>query len=197
MELRVLAQPFECGAMAGFLQDLCRDWHAARIEPPARYGLVEDLRHLWLLAAHDRPGSPHPDAQEGDFQEGLWRHDVAELFIAAEDGRYLEFNLSPRGAWWMAAFDAPRHASPLPHLPAVRTHAAEPAGGGWQAALGIPLEWLRHHIGWGPASRANVTLILESPEQRFLSAADLGGGEPDFHRPDRYPAIHRQPDGRH
>ncbi|MDX1680103.1 MAG: hypothetical protein R3242_05155 [Akkermansiaceae bacterium] len=175
------------------LQELCHDWHGKALQVPAQFGLVEDPGHLWLVAARDQAAAPHPKAGAGDFQAGLWRHDVAELFVAEASGeRYLEFNLSPTGAWWLEHFRAPRQASPLEVLPQVLTHGSPPGRPAWSAALGIPLDWLREIIGWDADSRLNVCLILDSPGQHFLSACDLGEGEPDFHRPWNFEKVLRE-----
>jgi hypothetical protein len=65
--------------------------------------------------------------------------------------------------------------------------------GSWVAAMALPIELLKARLDFGPATRLNVTMILESPRQRFLSAADLGADEPDFHRPGRFPQVVFQP----
>jgi hypothetical protein len=38
-------------------------------------------------------------------------------------------------------------------------------------------------VNFGNQSRANVSLITASPEQRFISATKLPKEEPDFHMP--------------
>ena len=170
-----------------------QDWHGAACSPPAEWALVADRDCLWLLARHAAPAQSHPDGRPGEFLEGLWQHDVAELFIAAADRMtYLEFNLSPMGAWWFAGFAAPRQRAAVLPLPQVRTEAFTHADGGWASAIGIPLDFLKQHVGWGPDSALNVTFILNSPDQRFLTASDLGDGDPDFHRPGRFSAIEWQ-----
>jgi hypothetical protein len=63
------------------------------------------------------------------------------------------------------------------------------ADGTWVAAMAIPLPLLKARLDFSPRTRANVTLILGSPQQKFLSAADLGHGEPDFHQPDRFTPV--------
>lgn len=167
-----------------------RDWYGAACSPPAEVALVADPDYLWLLAQRIRPARPDPDGNLGEFREGLWQHDVAELFIAAADRKgYLEFNLSPRGAWWFARFSARRVRVAGHPLPEVRTAAFPHANGGWAAALGIPLDYLKQHVAWGTDSTINVTLILNSPDQQFLSVTDLGAGDPDFHRPQHFAAI--------
>jgi hypothetical protein len=45
------------------------------------------------------------------------------------------------------------------------------------------------HLGSGPRIRLNATFIIDSPQQRFLTATDLGAGTPDFHQPERFPVI--------
>lgn len=171
------------------MQTLGRDWWGNAVVPAPELALVVDPHCLWLLAQHRQPAHADPAATTGAFHEGLWRFDVAELFIAAAQGpRYLEFNLSPHGAWWGAAFSSPRQrdAGFLP--PAVLTHTALDAEG-WRAALGIPLDVLDREVAFHDGARANATMILGSPAQRFFSMADLGPGEPDFHRPDRFERI--------
>jgi hypothetical protein len=45
------------------------------------------------------------------------------------------------------------------------------------------------HLGSGPRIRLNATFIIDSPQQRFLTATDLGAGTPDFHQPERFPLV--------
>lgn len=163
-------------------------WWGEPIVPAPSYALVADPDRLWLVAARGCPGQAHPGGGCGEFVEGLWKYDVAELFVAGPCG-YLEFNLSPAGAWWCARFSAPRvrhHGMPQPRVVA---HSHSQANGGWLAALGIPLDDLRRETGFDEATRINVTMILGCADQQFLSVADLGGGQPDFHRPAHYQAI--------
>jgi hypothetical protein len=78
-------------------------------------------------------------------------------------------------------------------MPEVATFAEMAADGAWLAALAIPLDLLRARLDFGPATRMNVAMILESPAQRFVSAVNLGGGEPDFHQPQRFPQVEFMP----
>ncbi len=172
------------------------DWFGRRVEPAAAYSLVKDPRYLWFIASHRRPAQLHPQSRPGRFQAELWRHDVAELFLADPvSGRYFEFNLSPNGAWWNCEFTAPRQRAyeedqPMPDVAAFAELAAD---GSWMAALALPLDLLAARLDFGPRTRANVTFILESPAQRFLTAAPLGGGDPDYHRPGAYPQVELTP----
>lgn len=155
-----------------------------------------DERRLWFIAHHRRPAELHPAARPGAFQAELWKHDVAELFIADPvSGRYFEFNLAPNGAWWSCEFTAPRVREEEIDIamPEVATFADMAPDGAWVAAMAIPLDLLKARLDFGPDSRINVTMILESPEQKFLTATDLGDGEPDFHRPRRFAGVEYAP----
>ncbi len=178
------------------LLGLEKDLAGAAVDPPAAFSLVMDPAHLWFVATHRKPAQLHPDARPGGFQAELWRHDVAELFLVDPvSGRYLEFNLSPNGAWWSCEFTAPRVRADEVDIamPDVATFSELAADGTWVAAMALPLDLLRARIDFGEKTRANVTMILESPAQRFLSAADMGPGEPDFHQPDRFTELSPTP----
>ncbi|RYD48822.1 MAG: hypothetical protein EOP83_25990 [Verrucomicrobiaceae bacterium] len=122
----------------------------------------------------------------------LWKYDVAELFLTdPTSGRYFEFNLSPNAAWWSCEFTAPRQRAEETDIafPDVTTYAELAPDGGWVAAMSIPLDLLEARLNFGETTKLNVTFILDSPEQRFLSVANLGEGEPDFHRPERFSPV--------
>lgn len=181
-----ISKPIVWGALDVPLLGMVRDWFGAPVSPPAGYCLAMDDQRLWFLAHHRQPADLHPQAQPGGFQAELWKHDVAELFLADPvSGRYLEFNLAPNGAWWSCEFTAPRvRAEDMDiALPDVATFADLAADGSWLTAMALPLDILRARIRFGPDTRANVTMILESPDQRFLTANQLGGEAPDFHQP--------------
>ncbi|MCX6875928.1 MAG: hypothetical protein NTW21_19280 [Verrucomicrobia bacterium] len=172
------------------------DWYGTRVEPAAGFALVADAKRLWLVASHRRPATLHPQGRPGRFQAELWRYDVAELFLAdPHSGRYFEFNLAPNGAWWTCEFTAPRVRAEEVDIamPEVATFAELAADGSWVAALAVPLDLLRARLDFGPQTRANVTFILETPQQRFLSATRLDPGEPDFHLPNRFAPVSWEP----
>lgn len=171
---------------------LTKDLQGEAIEPPAAFSVVADPSHLWLIASHRKPATLHPRSRPGVFLAELWRYDVAELFLAdPTSGRYFEFNLSPNGAWWSCEFNAPRvRAEEMDiAMPEVATYSEMAADGTWLAAMAIPLHLLKARLNFGLTTRSNVTMILDSPHQKFLSAADLGNGEPDFHQPDLFPQM--------
>ncbi len=60
--------------------------------------------------------------------------------------------------------------------------------GGWWVTARIPRESL---VGYplDPTGTLNATFILNSPDQRFLTAGPAAPGAPNFHRPAAFPPI--------
>jgi len=178
------------------LMALPRDLNGDLLGGSAAFSLVADLRFLWFVASHRRPAILHPKARPGCFLAGLWNYDVAELFLSdPQSGRYFEFNLAPNGAWWCCEMTAPRVREDEADIamPGVVTYSEVAADGAWVAAMKIPLDLLVARLDFGPLTRGNVTMILESPAQRWLSLAELAAGEPDFHQPARFPQVNYVP----
>ena len=187
-------KPLSWGALDVPLFGLQKDLQKVAIEPPAAFSLIIDPQFLWFIASDRRPATIHPHARPGVFQAELWKYDVAELFLADPvSGRYIEFNLAPNGAWWSCEFTAPRVRAEAQEviMPEVATFAEVSADGSWLAAMAIPLDLLESRIDFGARTRGNVTMVVGSPAQMLLSAADLGQGEPDFHRPGRFAKLER------
>jgi hypothetical protein len=186
--------PRQAGPLGGAaMKTLDRDWSGIPAPDGPRWALWARGGRLHFWAAADLPPTLTGSAGGGEFIEGLWEGDVAELFLLnPATGFYMEFNLSPGGAWWCCAFDAPRvrSGSPAP-LPGVTARAAE-LDVGWEAELAVPLASLPQGLALDPfdpldpgATKGNVTFCLGRP-QRHFTLADLGGGEPDFHRPSKW-----------
>jgi hypothetical protein len=185
-------EPLVWGELDVPLFGLGRDLAGEPLAPPAAFCVVSDGRHLWFLANHRKPADVHPKARPGLFQSDLWEHDVAELFLAdPASGRYFEFNLAPNGAWWTCEFTAPRVRAEEVDIamPEVATFSDMAPDGSWLAAMAIPLDLLKARLDFGPATRMNVAMILGSPDQKFISATDLGPGEPDFHQPGKFSEV--------
>jgi hypothetical protein len=192
MTIFTSSRPLTWGELDVPLLGLEKDWFGAPVSPAAGFCLAVDSRHLWFVAHHRKPAELHPQARPGRFQADLWKYDVAELFIADSlSGRYFEFNLAPNGAWWSCEFTAPRVRAEETELamPEVEMFSDMAPDGAWVAALALPLDLLRARVDFGTNSRVNVAMILDYPERTYVSAADLGGGEPDFHRPERFAGI--------
>jgi hypothetical protein len=184
------------GALDVPIFGLTKDWYENDFHPTAGFSLVQDPKRLWFIANHRKPAELHPLSRPGAFQAELWRYDVAELFLAdPHSGRYFEFNLAPNGAWWTCEFTAPRVRAEEVEIamPEVATFAEMAPDGSWLAAMAIPLDLLKARLDFGGDSHFNVTMILNSPDQRFLSAHPLGTQEPDFHRPEHFSKVSFMP----
>lgn len=108
----------------------------------------------------------------GGFTPELWRQDVAECFLGnPRSGRYIEFNLSPGGAWWACVFTAPRvplQPQPSPDSFAVETSVAWFADH-WMARMSVPLELLAgEDIGAGTGTGAGAGAGPEHPAAQDL-----------------------------
>lgn len=145
--------------------------------------------HLHFLASSSESLTmTHPESKIGVFQENLWQYDVAEFFLSrANRETYLEINLNADGAWWSRLFVSPRCRAPFDApIPGVTVNARRTPHS-WFAHLRIPRPWLESHHLLEPGCALNTTFIENSPDQLFLSSADLGPGEPDFHQPAEFP----------
>jgi hypothetical protein len=192
MTLFTSPTPVKWGELDLPLFGLGKDWDGAVVEPAAGFCVVVDPQRLWFLANHRKLARLHPRARPGLFQAELWKHDVAELFLADPvSGRYLEFNLAPNGAWWSCEFTAPRVRAEEMEIamPEVATFSDMAPDGAWLAAMAIPLDLLRARVNFGKETRMNVAMILESPSQRFLTACEMGPGGPDFHQPGKFQQV--------
>lgn len=185
-------EPLHWGSLDLGLFGLEKDWYGEKIDTPAAFGLAIDHGSLWFVASRRKPACLHPQARPGQFTPELWKFDTAEFFIShPASGRYLEFNLAANGAWWSAEFTAPRvraDEEDVP-MPGVKTFGEMSADGSWLAAASISLDVLKARLDFGPESRMNVTFIINSPVQQFLSAVPAPEGAPDFHRPDLFQQV--------
>lgn len=125
----------------------------------------------------------------GGFVEGLWEGDCAELFLVnPETGYYMEFNLSPQGAWWCCEFTAPRVRAPgAPREISGVTTTGETHDASWGASIRIPVSSLPRELAFSTTgTRGNVTFCLGNDPQLYLTYANLGGGNPNYHLPDKW-----------
>ncbi len=91
---------------------LDKQWNGAPAMPSLPLELIIEHDTLTFSVEFPKGSQAHPESINEAFTEELWLWDVAELFIAGKNGRYLEVNLAPNGAYWMQGFLAPRLAEP-------------------------------------------------------------------------------------
>ncbi len=167
---------------------LAADWFGVSHPASPRFTLRLEAGVITLAATADKPALLVP-GDTGGYAEGLWEGDCAELFLVnPANGFYAEFNLSPQGGRWCCAFTAPRvRAAGAPAAFAGVSAAGVVSPASWSAQLRIPVAALPAELDFDPAvTRGNVTFCLGADPQRYFTLADLGGGNPDFHRPARW-----------
>lgn len=183
--------PVQLPDASPYFQRLENDWFGALLEsrPSFRVVLHPGEAIEYRVTARKQPISA-VGSQPGEFHEGLWQHDCAELWLAnPSTGHYIEFNLAPNGAWWSCLFEAPRINALVENLPLPGVIAEGLEGiAHWEASLRVPLSSLPEQIGQNPSLwTGNVTFCLGSaPKQKFTSFARLGEGNPDYHRPAKW-----------
>lgn len=165
--------------------DILSDWFDQQLDRSVRfYFAVFDQRFHFLVESKLGSGFSHPESLAGTYQAELWKYDVAEFFLLDPlTGHYLEFNLSPNGAWWTCGFSdvlVPMGGQPAP-VPHVETTSQE-LNDSWRAQASFPLDWLSQYYHFGSSSRLNTTFILNSPSQIFLTANPPKGNQPNFHQ---------------
>ena len=135
------------------------------------------------------PPAPASGEQTGAFLAGLWKRDVAEIFLADPDGTYTEWNLSPYGSWWNQRFVAPREADATFSPPVKVIAQVQPASAsGWSASLIFPAP---------PATqleklRLNVTMIIGHAiggNPQYFASVTRPESAPDFHIVNSYPKL--------
>jgi hypothetical protein len=130
----------------------------------------------WLVEA-DAPyhGDPAPGAPPG-LLDGLWNHEVVELFVAGPGERYVEVELGPHGHVLVLAFDGVRRrAGPPVDVEA----AATIRGARWSGRALLPAGLVPP-----PPHRANAHAIHGVRPRHYLSHHAAPGPAPDFHRLD-------------
>jgi hypothetical protein len=167
-------------------QALELDWFGQAARYPASFRLsLQDGLLTYSFSALKTPECEITH-QAGDFVEGLWERDVAELFVMGPLGEYQEFNLSPRGAWWCAVFSGYRQRAAVLPCPSAQVWA-EWGDGFWSARLSVDINDLPVLQGQGlQEARLNVTAILNPDQPEYLCFGHQGGGDPDFHRAENF-----------
>lgn len=163
------------------------DWYGRKLDAPLKFRL--ELYRLrsgapdLLVVRFELPVSPTPrdDTAPGEFVEGLWNFDVAELFLLDAAGAYLEFNLSPYGEWWACRFSDYRAGSSPQHGLRVKPRARITSDG-WSGELYIPAAEISS-TGINPTeAKIHISAILGSgADRRFISSRPCYGIDPDFH----------------
>jgi len=127
-----------------------------------------------------------PPPQPPRPADGLWRHTCCEVFIAGNDGGYVEGNFSPSGEWAVYAFSGYRAGmSPAPELTPGITVIRHDAGR-LELETVLPLAPLRRRLA-GARWRVGFSVVAEHQAGALCYwALHHADGRPDFHHPDAF-----------
>lgn len=168
-------------------QSVAMGWNGQALPQPLQWAIVRDPKWFWFVASLSGGTEYDPQHSSGDFIEGLWERDVAEIFIKESSGRYQEFNVSPGGAWWTVVLSSYRtRETTIPELrePVIRAELGE---GQWRVVLGVELSCLAVELS--ESSTVHVSGISHKPQRVFISSCPVSGVEPDFHHPKAFMPV--------
>ena len=143
--------------------------------------LLEDAGGALKISV-DAPyfGDPPPSSAPGPT-DGLWNHEVVELFIAGPGSEYTEIELGPHGHHLVLRLRGVRDVAeallPIPYTAKIR-------GGRWEGEALVP-----HTLLPAGPHRINAYAIHGTTERRYLAMAEVPGDKPDFHQPHRFAAL--------
>jgi len=154
------------------------DWFGAEISASPWFILAADPQKIWFMAGREAAADCDAGLKCGEFHEGLWSSDCAELFLVESGSkRYVELNLGPQGAWWGCVFSDYRvREAVLP--PNAAMCFSKMSAGAWSAGLAIARDALGIRCALGPKTSANITFVAAG---RYFSFAKIDSKEPDFH----------------
>jgi hypothetical protein len=129
-----------------------------------------------VLALVDAPfhADPPPAGQPGPT-DGLWEHEVVEVFLLGRDDVYLEVELGPHGHHLAlelrGARNPVRSRLPLRYEATIQDRR-------WQGVALMPRSWLPEGLDRGNA----YAMHGAGSSRRYLAAFPVPGDRPDFHR---------------
>ncbi len=139
-----------------------------------RVDLALDPGRLVIEVAAPFHRDPPPDGPEGSC-DGLWNHEVVELFLLGDDERYLEIELGPWGHYLVLELEGQRNVVASGHTLDYEVRRGQI---GWTGRAVVPAEWIPEPIGLGNAYAIHG---LEAT-RRYLALHPVPGDGPDFHR---------------
>jgi hypothetical protein len=154
------------------------DWSGNPLPHPLAWCIALDPDTLWFLCS--LPGGGRSSSIRGEFVEGLWEDDVAELFIKSPAGMYQELNFAPSGAWWSMTLDEYRLRRSSPQPPEIRHLTTSVSVGEWSVVVGLTRSSME--VPLTPQSCLHVSGMWYREEPCYLSSSStLHQFAPDYH----------------
>lgn len=167
---QALALPRECRRT---------DWYGTPLPTALSWSIALDPEALWFVCS--LPGGGRSLSSHGEFFEGLWEGDVAELFIKSPSGEYQELNIAPSGAWWSMTLDAYRVRRSSSIRPALRYVSTTILGGAWSVVAAFSRSSME--VSVTPQSLLHVSGMWHREPPCFLSSCPPQDLAPDYHHP--------------
>lgn len=166
-----------------FILSTSKTWDGKAVADPEKMEVRFCLRELELEVEVEGPfhGDPPPSTPAGEL-EGLWGHEVAELFLLGAGGHYLEIEIGPHGHYLIYHLTGIRQISKS----ISPTHCTTSiTGSQWQGTLTLPL-----NQSILPFSHANAYAVHgQGAKRRYLAAFPVPGEKPDFHQPRYFASL--------
>jgi len=156
--------------------EIVHDWRGQPIgqQEVVRFDLALDATALTIDVRAPLHGDPPPPGPAGSF-DGLWNHEVVELFLLGDGEHYLEIELGPWGHYLVLELSGRRCVARSGgdiDFEVRRGHT------GWTGRAVIPAAWIPKPVGLGNAYAIHGL----GPARRYRALHPVSGPQPDFHR---------------
>ena len=152
-----------------------------------------DTATAWFCCSLPGGSRVKSGTAHGEFVEGLWEYDVAELFVRDAHGAYQEFNLAPNGAWWSMTHTEYRVRSNESRPARCLSVATTILDGHWEVVAAFDRRSLQVPLEEG--SLVHVTGIHYAAQPIYLSSKPPRDTAPDFHHPLCFSPVRVMPVG--
>lgn len=171
--------------MGGCALVVARTWDGVPVGPDEAVQLRLRREGDALRVRVEAPfhGDPAPPGAPGPC-DGLWNHEVVELFLAGSGPGYLEIELGPHGHHLVLQLAGVRRVQ-ASALPLDYRVERTPQGTRWRATARVPAAWLPP----GPLRGNAYAIHGLGTARRYLAASPVPGDAPDFHRPDCFAPL--------
>jgi hypothetical protein len=163
--------------------EIHRSWdgHPALPEERARVRVERTADPLQVTIDAPWHGDPPPDGPAGS-KDGLWQHEVVELFLVGRAQTYLELEFGPHGHYLVLLLEGVRR----PKAVGLQLDfAVERMGDRWRGVARVPREYLPP----GPYTANAYAIHGHAEGRRYLACTPVPGPQPDFHRLEVFPAV--------
>ncbi len=161
--------------------DVSFTWDGSPVADDERVSVQIDGERDALVISVAAPFHDDPAPPGTGSLDGLWEHEVVELFLVGAGEEYVEIELGPSGHFLVLRLRGARN--PVERSIPI-TYSADIRGARWTGVARVP----RGLLPAGPY-RANAFAIHGVGTRRYLCATPLPGPRPDFHQPARFPAV--------